>query len=102
MSKVFQKAPYSKFLSTLEATGMTAPALSSALGYADNVHNKWKETNTIPAVAALACDAIMAQAGVKPSCGSLFVLRTASQAQSTTVEALAKAMGIPYLTLDSL
>lgn len=97
--KIFRKTDYSVFEAAAKALGLTPSALAVELGYGDNSWTKWRNDNVMPYVAGLACQAL---AGKITTTGSLFVVKTASPEQSTTLQTIFTALGTPFLTLDTL
>jgi len=99
-TKTFRKAEYKIFAETAQALNLTPAKLAVELGYADNSYTKWQTDNEMPYVASLACKALLS--AIPCHNGSLYVLRTHTKEQSATIETLCKAMGLQFLTLDSL
>lgn len=99
-TKTFRKTEFRVFMEAMAYLNLTPKELCLQLGYAENAHTAWKAENEMPYVAGLACKALLAEIPCRN--GSLYVLRTHTKEQSATVETLCKAMGLQFLTLDSL
>ena len=57
--KQYNRVPYSFFEETLKKLDKNPGELCEALGYGSHAYRLWKKTEEMPAVAALACKALL-------------------------------------------
>ncbi len=94
----FKKAPLEKFIQTAQTLNVTFDKLSEMLGYGTTAHSGWRADNAFPAVAALACDALLQKHG-KVGGGGVFVARPQDCAGGKALEAFCKAMNIQLIAV---
>jgi hypothetical protein len=66
-SKTYKRSDTIIFLETAEKLGLSQGQLSQELGYSDHAASEWVKAGEMPAVAALACEALLRRRGQQDS-----------------------------------